>query len=182
MRYDEIAKRYAKALYQLATDHKTEAKVFEDLRALQKIIHDVPEALAYFDSPIVEKRGREASLKQAFSSKGLSEEVVSFMLLLAHKNRLGILTQIIEAFQNEIDSANGVTRGTVESAITLSPEERKILESTVRKVTKKEVILTYKTNPKVIGGMVARVGGYTFDDTIQSHLIRMNDDLKRRVN
>src|SRR5258708_5225311 len=153
MRHSEIAGRYAKALYQLSLENKNQEQVFEDLRGLQRILHETPGAMAYLDSPLQAPQKREKSFGEVLQDKGLSQDVVNFVLLLVRKDRLGILLEIISAFQNQIDSAHSVTRGTVDSAIALGPEDRIRLEAIVRKVTKKDVILTYKTNPKVIGGM-----------------------------
>jgi F-type H+-transporting ATPase subunit delta len=46
----------------------------------------------------------------------------------------------------------------------------------------KKIILTYKEDPTLLGGVVAQVGGWTFDDSIETHLIKMNEELNRRAN
>ena len=63
----------------------------------------------------------------------------------------------------------------------LAPEERQRLEKTIEGVLNKKVILTYKVDPSVIGGLIASVRSFTFDDSIDSHLKRMNEELKRRT-
>jgi len=73
-----------------------------------------------------------------------------------------------------------VTRGTVKSASVLPPESRSRIEKRVSEVTGKKVILTYTQDATVIGGLIAEVGGYLFDDTLKSHLQRIKDDLNRR--
>ena len=62
-----------------------------------------------------------------------------------------------------------------------SETQRQQIEATVEKVLKKKVIMTYKVDPSVIGGLVAQAGSYTFDDSLNSHLQRLNDELKRRA-
>lgn len=110
-----------------------------------------------------------------------SEETKNFLMILADKGRTAILPEIVDSYQLYIDEDNGVTRGEVVSSHQLSPSEREQISDLVSKKTNKRVILTYKEDPKLIGGLIARVEGYTFDDTLSMHLNRLNEDLKRRV-
>lgn len=180
MRTSELGKRYAKAVFELAVDNRTQAKVFDDLRALNELFSDKT-VLEFLTSPLVPSVEKEKALKAAIGGKGAAQEVVDLVMLLARKDRLAIFSDIVRSFEAEIDAANNVSRGTVRSATTLAPAERQRLEQTIEKTLNKKVILTYKVDPAVIGGLVAEVGSYTFDDSITSHLRRMNEDLKRRT-
>jgi F-type H+-transporting ATPase subunit delta len=178
----EAARRYAKALYSIAKDEGQPARVFAELRVLaEQVFHDelVHE---YFASPLISPEQKKTVLQTAIKDKGLSPDVVNFLLLLAEKNRLGLFEQISRAFQEMIDGDHGVTRGMVRSASTLKPDARKRIEDIVTKVTGKQVILQYTEDKSLIGGLIAQVGGWTFDDSLQSHLRRMNEELKRSAN
>ena len=106
---------------------------------------------------------------------------MDLVLLIADNGRFGVFQELVGAFQAEADAANNVCRGTVRSATVLGQGERQRVEETVEKVLKKKVIMTYKVDPSVIGGLVAQVGSYTCDDSISAHLQRMNEELKRRT-
>lgn len=181
MRSSELAKRYAKALFELAIDNRTQEKVFADLRALDQVFTADKDTMAFLTSPLIKATQKETVLKTAIDNKGLSKEVHELMLLLARNDRFAVLPELVSAFEKEIDTANNVTRGVVRSATTLGQDERSRIEKTVEEFLKKKVIMTYKVDPTVIGGLVAQVGSYTFDDSIQSHLKKMNEELKRRM-
>ena len=181
MKHAQLARRYARALLALAQENGTSDRVIVELRVLKEALNSDVHLHEFFDSPVVPPSHKEEALKKALSSMKLLNEVVDFVLLLAKRDRLAIFGEIVDAFEGQSDAVHGVTRGTVESAIALGPDARKQLESIVKKVTQKEVILNYKINPSIIGGLIARVGSYTFDDSIRSHLRRMNEDLKRRT-
>ncbi|HVK60191.1 MAG TPA: ATP synthase F1 subunit delta [Bdellovibrionales bacterium] len=181
MKASGLGQRYAKALFELAVDNRTQEKVFNDLRELDRMFSADKETHEFLISPMVSADERVKVLEAALANKGASKEVVDLMLLLARKGRFTIFHEIVLAFQNEIDASNGVCRGTVRSAVALGQPERERLEATVERVLKKKVILVYKVDPTVIGGLVAQVGSYTFDDSISSHLRRMNEELKRRT-
>ena len=124
---------------------------------------------------------KEAALKAALADSGASTEAYLLLMTLAKKERLAWFSEIVQAFQSRIDDVNGVGRGAVRSSVVLAPQDRMQIESIVEKVLKKKVILSYKIDPALIGGLVAQVGSYTFDDSIDSHLKRMTEELKRKA-
>ncbi|MCB0364241.1 MAG: ATP synthase F1 subunit delta [Bdellovibrionaceae bacterium] len=179
MAVSEVATRYAKALFDLAAENNNAKPALEQMRALKNIFEKDQELLGFLKSPLIKTEEKEKSLAQALKGAGLLNEVESFLLLLAGKNRLPLFSEILTAYQTLTDEANGVTRGVVRSATVLSQNDRKRIEETVSKYTNKNVILTYKEDEELLGGLIAEVGSYTFDDTLTSHLKRLNEELKR---
>ena len=175
----ETARRYAKAFYELSKSAKNQDVVFSELRVLRDIFNGDPSILEFASSPVVSPDHKMAAIRAALSGK-MTGEVFHGLLLLAEKNRLGIFSEIVEAFEAISDEDHGVSRGVVRSAATLSAEARKQIEETVSKVIKKKVILNFTEDPKLMGGMVAQVGGHTFDDSLETHLTRMSEELNRR--
>ena len=181
MKVSEVANRYAKAAYELAVDNRTQDKVFADLRALEQAFSKDREILEFLSSPLVPQENRVQALMKALDGKGLANEARDLVLLLARKDRMAIFSEVVLAFEGQSDAANNVARGEVRSAAALGPDDRKKIEERVESVLKKKVILSYRVDSSVIGGLVAQVGSYTFDDSIDAHLRRMNEELKRRT-
>jgi F-type H+-transporting ATPase subunit delta len=181
MRISEVSRRYARALYELAKTNQSSEIVFSELRLLKALFETDPVIHRFVTSPLVAPEQKLAAIRATFTNKTCAE-ITNILLLLAQKNRLGIFSDLVVAFEEIIDADHGVTRGTVRSAVTLSPESRKKIEDTVTKVTGKKVILNFTEDQSLLGGMVAQVGGWTFDDSLDSHLIRMSEDLNRRAN
>ncbi len=181
MNVTQLASRYAKSVYEIAVENKSQDKVLADLRAMDIAFPKDPEAADFLASPLIHVEDRTRAVDLAVKGNGVAPEVHQLLLLLVRNGRIRIFKYIVEAFEAAIDEANGVSRGTVRSAYVLGPADRQQIETIVEKVLKKKVILTYKVDPTVIGGLVAQVGSYTFDDSLDSHLHRMNEELKRRA-
>jgi F-type H+-transporting ATPase subunit delta len=179
MKVSELANRYAKAVFELALENKNTANVLADFRALDEVVSKDHDIHNFFVNPLVSAEDRVTALEKAFAGKGLSKEAHDLLVLLAKKDRFAIFHQIVRAFENQADAVHNIVRGTVRSAIDLDPAARERIEKTVERVLNKKVILTYKIDPSVIGGLIAQVGSYTFDDTIDAHLKRMNEELKK---
>lgn len=181
MRVSELALRYSKAAFDLARESKNQEKVFTDLRAISEVIEKDQDIKGYLASPLVNAEAKAAALEKAFAGAGLSKEAHQLIVLLAQKERLPLFEQVFLGFQNLLDKANGVSRGTVRSATALAAGDRQQIEAIVEKAINKKVIMTYKVDTSVIGGLVAQVGSYTFDDSIDAHLRKLNEELKRRT-
>lgn len=181
MQVSELANRYARAVFELASQSGKQDRVLEELRALQTLFEKEKVIHEFLASPLNRPEEREKALATALKSSGVSEETLAFVLLLAQKGRIALFSQIVEAVKSQSDLAHGVTRGMVRSASVLTPDDRKRIEDIVSRFTKKQVILTYKEDSSVIGGLIAEVGTFSFDDTLTSHLRRLKDEMMRRV-
>lgn len=180
MRYSEVAARYAKALFMLANETSSQNDTYSQLQFLSDAMEKDPEIMTFLTSPLVTNESKESVFKDGLNGK-FSAETKSFLLLLAKKGRVELIPEIVLAFQSLIDESNGVTRGTVKSPVPLNQDEQKKIEETVGKYTGKQVILTFQEDKSIIGGLVAEVGSYTFDDSLTSHLTRLNEELNRRA-
>lgn len=175
----QISKRYAKALFESA---KNKEATLNELRAIVKLITDDKSIELFFESHQYADILKHDVLNKAIENKGLSQETMGFLLLMAKKGRLSHLRETLISYEGLVDAQNNVTRGTVKSAVKLDHDSRQKIESVVSHFVKKKVILTYSEDPKLVGGVVAQVGGWTFEDTLDSHLRRLKEDLNRRAN
>lgn len=181
MRVGTLAGRYAKALFSLAEEQKAAPKIFEEVRVLNEVLFGNSEWMAALSSQQISADQRVQILTKALENQEISSEVRNLLLLMAERGRLHLFPEVVASFQTQLDASMGVARGEVRSATPLSLEDREQLERMIHQVLGKETILTYRQDPKVIGGLVAQVGSYTFDDSLESHLRRLNEELKRRV-
>jgi len=176
-----LASRYAKALYNLAKEKNEQDSIFEQMRALTGAFQSDQANIDFLLSPLIRPADKVTVVEKVMAGVQVSDTLKNFVLLLAKKNRLSIMSEITSSYQTFEDEAHGVTRGTVRSAAVLGPDDRKRIEEFVGKATKKQVILTYKEDPTLLGGLVAEVGSFTFDDSLTSHLTRINEQLTRSI-
>ncbi|KYG70857.1 ATP synthase subunit delta [Bdellovibrio bacteriovorus] len=182
MRISEVAKSYAKALLAVAKQQGTHSKVFGELKAISEAFKMDTAVKSYFANPMISSDQKVAAVKAALTGKGVSQEVLNTLVLMGEKGRLEALDQVVHAFQEMLDLEEGITRGVIRSAQPLSAEAQKEIEQKINKVLNKKIVLTYQQDPKLLGGVVAQVGGWTFDDSIDTHLKKLNEELNRRAN
>jgi F-type H+-transporting ATPase subunit delta len=177
----EVSKRYAKALFQSVGAGVDFTSVLSELREIEKAIFQNPEIAKFFESPLINSEEKSTLLKTALEKASVSETVKSLAVVMASRERMGEWSGLVQAFQLQADELNGVVRGTVRCARPLGPEQRQTVEARISQVTGKKVILEYKLDETLLGGLVAEVGSLTFDDSLETQLRLMNEDLKRRA-
>jgi F-type H+-transporting ATPase subunit delta len=182
MRFSALAYRYASAIFDVANEAKSIKECLIGLQALEKVLSADKATHEFVASPLIRTTDKEAVIQKITAGSGLPKEVIDFALLLARKNRLMILDQIVAAFQAKDDELQKVTRGTVRSASPLTAKQKEDVEKKIASITNKKVSLQYTEDKSLIGGLVAHVGSYTFDDSLTTHLRRIKEDLTRRIN
>ncbi|OQW47743.1 MAG: hypothetical protein A4S09_14390 [Proteobacteria bacterium SG_bin7] len=178
MKQNEISRRYVKAIFELVSDSKQRENILNDLRTLSKVFAD-KEITEFITSPMVSPDKKLECIRKPLEGKGLNESTENLVLLLAQKNRLGLFDDLVKSFQGELDKANGVVRGVAKSSAALDQDERKQIEQKISEYLKKNVILDFAIDPKLVGGIVATVGSHTFDDSLSSYLRRLKENLNR---
>jgi F-type H+-transporting ATPase subunit delta len=172
------ARRYAQAAFLIASEKNELESWLDDLTVLAGAVHD-GEFAAFLDAPQV-----SIEQKQAVIQSALSETVGSLPLnliaLLASRNLAGILPAIVEWYQRLLDDHNGIERAEVVSAVELDDVQRALVVGLLRRVVDKEIRLTSRVEPRLIGGLVARVGDHVIDGSTATRLESMRRELVER--
>lgn len=176
----DFVNQYAKALFEVAGDLKTKSDYLNQLRVIDQTLTGTAEISQFFKSTEISADIKIKGLSKAMQANGISKDVLSTLNLIIERNKISYLSKIVWAYQALNDEANGVVRGVVRSSHELDPGQRKSMVEKIESVLNKKVILDYVQDPKVIGGLKAQVGSYTFDDTFETHLKKMKDQINRR--
>ncbi|MCX7978874.1 MAG: ATP synthase F1 subunit delta [Bdellovibrionaceae bacterium] len=181
MKNSSVASRYAKAILAAAKESGSYQRVISEVSAIASALEASPESRSFLESPLNSNQDKLKVLLEALSGQKVSEEVVATLSLMAKRGRLGILPELKAAIDAEDDRHQGITRGVVRAARPLSVEAKGLLENKLGQALGKRVVLVFKEDPSILGGVVAQVGGWTFDDSIETHLMRLSEELNRRA-
>jgi F-type H+-transporting ATPase subunit delta len=175
----EVAHRYAAALFAIATGMPDHEKYLGALKLLSqelmkdKAVHD------FVVSPLIRAEQKENALRDALSGKGVDENVMNFVLLLARKGRVSLLPEVAMAYEEQVDQLNHLQRGVVRSAAVPSDKQKQELQRIIESYTRGKVVLNYQEDPALLGGLTAQVGSLTFDDSLTAHLRNIKEELDR---
>lgn len=174
-----IARRYAKALIQLAAEEGTVEKYYDELSGFESVLAAHRELAALLSSPAYAIETKRAILRETVDMLAVSKTVANFLFLLLDKNRLGQLASIIDGYRGFADELSGLLRSKVTSALPLENAQVAEIKAALEKTTGKTVLLEVEHDPSLIGGVVTKVGDTIFDGSIKTQLGRIQDILQK---
>jgi F-type H+-transporting ATPase subunit delta len=174
-----IARRYAKALIQLAIEEGAVEKYYDELAGFGSILDTHSDFAALLSSPAYTIETKKALLKDVIDKLTLSKIVANFFFLLLEKNRLNHLSSIIVGYRGFADELSGLLRTTVTSALPLEDKQIEEIKAALEKTTGKTVLLKVEYDQSLIGGVVAQIGDTIFDGSIKTQLDRIQDILQK---
>ncbi len=176
MSSSDVSKRYAKALFAVSKESNSHAQTLAQLTVLAEATSS-PEAIRFFQDPQVDNAKKTDAVLKTMEKVGASEGLKDFVKLVMDRKRAEGLSEMARAYEELMDEDSGVTKGEVFSAKPLTADVVASLETKISGILKKKIVLKFKEDPKVIGGIVAKVGGWTFDDSLDLHLKKLNEQL-----
>jgi F-type H+-transporting ATPase subunit delta len=173
-----IARRYARALLEVAAESKTLEETKEQLASFAQVLQKNQDLADVLLNPAFTRPQRTAVVEALFKAAGgLTPAVSNLMRLLVDRGRLGYLPDIARVFLDMADQRAGVVRGRITSAAPLPAESMQKLQAALERITQRKVQLQTKVDPAVLGGISAQVGSVVYDGTLRSQL----DELKRTL-
>lgn len=174
-----IARRYAKALVQLAIEEGGVEKFQAELTAVDAVLADNRNLWVILVSPAYRIEAKLEMMRDLLAKLELSATVKNFLLLVLEKNRLNYLPQIVVSYGMFADELSGVVRPTLTSAMHLDSAQIEEIKETLVKYTGKKVVIKVEVDPALIGGVVTRIGDMAFDGSLKTQLTKIGDILQK---
>jgi len=172
------AVRYARAVLDVATKESADLdKTARELDEFIAFLTKQPTLEGLMLNPAVPAPRKRAAMEQITNLSGFSPIVSKLLVLLADRDRLGLLKDIAAAYRDFLAERQNVVRAEVTSAAPLSSERIQAIEQRLATVTGKRVAMTTKVDENIIGGVVARVGSTVYDASIATQLKKIRERL-----
>lgn len=173
-----LARRYAQALFDIASETKTLEQVEVELKELTRVIQDYPEVkqvLHHPHIPLSEKK----SLMDKLLGNEIGETVRHFLFLMIDRRRQDLLPLIQREFTHFLDEARQIVEAKVATAAALTADQEEKLRQNLARLTGKNVRMVSEIRPELIGGVMVQVGDRVIDGTVAHSLNRMREELRK---
>lgn len=167
--------RYATALYEYAAEKNRIEEVYHDVRLISDVCKENRELRLFLKSPVVFTDKKLRVLNELFKSK-VSEVTYTFIEILVRKRREEYLPGILDAFVSIYREAKNIKVAEVTSSTPLDSSIKERLIKKLESQTGSSIILNEKVDPSVIGGLIIRVEGDVFDDTIRKKVQQLRQE------
>jgi F-type H+-transporting ATPase subunit delta len=165
-----LALRYANAVFELAAEERGIDRLASDFQALKTLLDTSPELARLVRSPLFSREDQAKGMEAVLASAGASDLTRKLVLLLAQKRRLFALGDVIRAFEQLLARHRGEVAAEITSARALSAEETAELRRVLKDKLGREPKITAHVEPKLLGGLVLKVGSRMIDSSLRSKL------------
>ncbi|MCS6805792.1 MAG: ATP synthase F1 subunit delta [Acidobacteriota bacterium] len=179
MSSQKVAQRYATALADLTLDATAQATIRNELSTMSQWMKEYPDLYAVFANPAISRWQKEKVLRALIERWKPSRYTQNFLRLLLRNERLHEVANIYAAYLRELDQRQGITTANVTTARPLREDERSELQAQLEKLTGKRVRLQVKTDPAILGGVVAQIGSEVYDGSILTQLENLRKKLSQ---
>ena len=177
------AARYARALFDVVRQETggREAdleKVQQDLSSFVALVENHEGLSRVLVNPAIPASRKRAVVQQlAGRAPAMSPVLVRLLLLLAERDRLVLLPDLVAAFRDRVMDHLEVVRADVTTAIPLPADRVQALQDGLAQATGRRVQLGTRVDPSIIGGAVARLGSTVYDGSVTTQLQRLKERL-----
>lgn len=180
MSNNALAKRYAKAIFELAN----EAKKLDDINAEFNLLYDMlseKEFSQFINNPLISSENSIKVIKAVAEKMGLSELSKNIIILLCKNGRLKNLPSIIESLKELVRENKGIVLAKVTSASDLKKDQLEKMQRSLEKSLNSKIELQSETDSSIIGGIILQFGSKMLDASVAGKLENFRVEGKKAV-
>jgi len=170
MAREDLAHTYAQAIFEQAVQGWNETLKSVNASLSKAGLTD------QLDNPSTQFAKKEELLRQVVPSNA-KPEVQNFVKLLASKNDMHLLPQILAEFDRRAQHGTLSHLAQVTSAVELKADEKRSLETKLRTKFGAETTFQYALDPQILGGIIVRVGDKVIDGSVAGKLAALKEKL-----
>jgi F-type H+-transporting ATPase subunit delta len=170
--------RYARALFDVALQEKADLEHTErELADFNSLIEQHQALKKVLVNPAVPVGRKKAAMAELTTLAGTSPIIAKLLALLAERDRLMILPDLLVAFRERLMTHRNVVRAELTTATPLADGRTRAIEERLARATGQKVALESRVDPAIIGGLVAKIGSVVYDASLTRQLQRMKERL-----
>jgi F-type H+-transporting ATPase subunit delta len=174
---EEIADVYARALFEVAKENDVLDRVHDELGEFADALDEDRNLQVFLFSPYFSSEEKRDGVRRIVSDA--DERLLNFLELLAERHRMPALFRIRRAYDSMWAEENKLLPVTVTSAVELDEELVTSIGERIQEETGRQVELSSKVDPDVLGGLQVRVGNMVLDATVRNRLEQLRKQVAR---
>jgi F-type H+-transporting ATPase subunit delta len=172
---EEIAQVYARALWEVASEHDHADEIREQLGEFADAVAENRDLQVFLFSPYFSTDEKKEGLHKAVT--GADENLANFLDALIEKHRMPAIFRIRRQYDVLWREANRLLPVQITSAIDLDEQTVKRIGDEIGEQTGQKIELNAEVDPEILGGIVVRVGNSILDASIRNRL----EQLRKQV-
>lgn len=173
-----VAGRYALALFDLALEEKALDEAETALGQFDEALAASEDLRRLVKSPVFTTEEQSRALAAVLDKLKITGLTANFLKLVAKNRRLFAVPDMIAAFKTLLAQHRGEASAEVTSAVALEEGQVRALKQALKAALDKDVQLTTKVDPSILGGLIVKVGSRMIDSSLLTRLNNMKHAMK----
>lgn len=178
MRNVTVARRYAKALYEVAAETTSLDDVLNAMNNVAHAYASTPELRRLLLNPLVKLELKHKLVKSVTSNK----TVLRFVDLLAKRKRLDLIPAVNDRLTAMADEAKGLHRALVRTASPLTDVQKRHIEGDLAHRFGGKILGHFEVAKDLIGGVWIQMGDKVLDASIKGRIETFRHTLLHSAN
>jgi F-type H+-transporting ATPase subunit delta len=174
-----IAKRYSRALFNLAQEGGWVGQYGRELDQIVRLLNEHQDLASALQNPQYPEAIRLAMFGSIAEKGNVTPVMRNFVRLLIEKKRVQNLPEIAEYYHRLIDEHSNVARAQITAATKLDEQVIQEIAQALEQRTGKQIVVEFKQDPELIGGVVAQIGDLVLDGSVRRQLLNFKETIKR---
>lgn len=166
-----IAKPYAKAAFEFASENRAMTTWSNQLKALSQLVES-DEIVSIVSNPAISQADVVVAIKE-----NVDENFANFLMLIAENKRLLFIPAIAEQFEAIANEQRSKKSAEVTLAYKADKELLDNLKSSLEKRFDCSINMKVKIDESIIGGAIVKVGDTVIDDSVSGRLEKLKSIL-----
>jgi F-type H+-transporting ATPase subunit delta len=171
------ALRYARALLDVALAEADPAVVEQEIAAAAELFKGHAALWKVMTNPAVPSPKKRAIVDTILPQLGVTPVVQKLLQMLASRDRVALLPEIVEAYSDRLMEHQKVVRARVTSAVPVAADRLKRLEQELAGITGRKVVMSAAVDPAIMGGLVTQIGSTVWDGSVRRQLEKIREKL-----
>ncbi|MDO3412115.1 F0F1 ATP synthase subunit delta [Saccharibacillus sp. CPCC 101409] len=175
-----VAKRYARALFEVTFAEGKVAETQAELRAITEAFASEPALRKFVSSPGVSVEDKKKVLSSAFEGR-VSVPVIRTVELLLERGRTQLFGELRESYEQISNEALGLADATVYTAFPMTEAEKAETAQRFGVLTGKKITVHNVVDKTVLGGAKVVIGNTLYDGSLAGKLERLEKSFERQA-
>lgn len=162
-------RRYAQAVFDIAKESNALDRWLGDLKLFAGIF-GTPNAVATLNDPRLTEVAQKRIVTEHIANYKVEPMAINLLMLLVERGRIDLLPRIAERFQELYNTEKGIIIADVTTAVPLDEAHKQRLAQQLSRLTGKTVQMRLHDDPRILGGMITRIGDELIDASIATRL------------
>jgi len=175
--FSDATGRYAKSIFQLASEKKILNEVENNFSQLNLLMQDSVDFKKFVVNPTIQKQARLKIIESLATKLNFNKIFINFLKLINEKGRFFFLEKIIKDFFSILSISKGEVIADLIIANEITEDKKNEIKKELSQLYKKDIKLNFSIDESLISGSILKVGSKMIDNSAKSKFNRILNNI-----